>query len=83
VTLDAETLDLRRVENRHSSFGLGVHRCLGSHLARMEVRLVLDEFHRRIPEYELAPGTDLFRVPFWEGLEALPVVFPTGGRAAS
>jgi cytochrome P450 len=40
----------------HFSFGAGVHRCLGSHLARRELRLVLEEFHNRIPDYELAPG---------------------------
>jgi cytochrome P450 len=77
---DAQRLDLCRSENRHASFGLGIHRCLGSHLARMEVRLVLDEFHRRIPEYELGAGADLFKVPFFEGVDRLPVVFPPGGR---
>lgn len=76
---DAEEIDLCRANNRHASFGLGVHRCVGSHLARMEVRLVLDEFHRRIPDYELAPGNDLFKVPFYEGLERLDIVFPAGG----
>jgi cytochrome P450 len=70
-------VDLSRPDNRHATFGLGVHRCLGSHLARIEVRLVIDEFHRRIPDYELAPDTDLFRVPFFEGFERLPIVFPT------
>jgi cytochrome P450 len=80
---NAENIDLCRAENRHSSFGLGIHRCLGSHLARMEVRLVMDEFHRRIPDYELAPGVDLFRVPFFEGVESLPIVFPRGGIGGS
>jgi cytochrome P450 len=41
---------------RHFAFGGGVHRCLGSHLARMEMRLMLEEWHRRIHRYELAPG---------------------------
>ncbi|MGD9793249.1 MAG: cytochrome P450 [Acidimicrobiia bacterium] len=77
---NAETIDLHRAENRHSSFGLGIHRCLGSHLARMEVRLVMEEFHRRIPHYALAEGTELFKVPFFEGLDSLPIVFPAGGR---
>jgi cytochrome P450 len=62
----AEQVDLTRRGNRHASFGLGPHRCLGSHLARLEVRLVLEEFHRRIPHYEVAPSADLFRVPFFE-----------------
>jgi cytochrome P450 len=49
-------LDITRDANRHFAFGAGVHRCLGSHLARMELRLVLEEFLQRVPEFELAPG---------------------------
>jgi cytochrome P450 len=48
-----------REENRHLGFGGGVHRCLGSHLARRELRVTLREWHRRIPEYELKPGIEL------------------------
>ena len=44
-----------REANKHFVFGTGVHRCLGSHLARMELRLVLEEFLRRVPDFELAP----------------------------
>lgn len=45
---------LDRARNNHLAFGGGPHRCLGSHLARMEMRVGLEEWHRRIPEYELA-----------------------------
>jgi cytochrome P450 len=79
---DADEIDFRRQE-RHLAFGSGPHRCLGSHLARMEMREVLAEWHRRIPEYELAPGT-IPRVAWPTGLvgiDCLPLVFaPGGGR---
>jgi len=42
--------------HRHWGFGGGPHRCLGAHLARMELNLVIDEWLRRIPEFELEPG---------------------------
>jgi len=42
--------------HRHWSFGGGAHRCLGSHLARMELSIVITEWLRHIPEFELAPG---------------------------
>ncbi|HVV22940.1 MAG TPA: cytochrome P450 [Pseudonocardiaceae bacterium] len=43
-----------RQVNRHAAFGLGIHRCIGSHLARMELRVALDVWLRRIPEFTLA-----------------------------
>jgi hypothetical protein len=70
-------LDFRRTENPHASFGLGVHRCLGSHLARLEMRIVYEEWHRRIPEYQIAAGTQP-RVKWPRGtlgLEALHLAF--------
>ena len=50
---DPEELNLQRHPNRHLSFGSGAHRCIGSHLARIELSLALEELHRRIPDYEL------------------------------
>jgi cytochrome P450 len=46
-----------RLENRHAAFGLGIHRCLGSNLARLELRVALEEFLAAIPEFELADPT--------------------------
>ena len=45
---------LDRSPNRHAAFGLGVHRCAGSHLARMELRVALEEWLAAFPEFELA-----------------------------
>ncbi|HYB47410.1 MAG TPA: cytochrome P450 [Streptosporangiaceae bacterium] len=42
-----------REVNRHAAFGLGIHRCLGSHLARMELRVALQAWLERIPEFTL------------------------------
>jgi cytochrome P450 len=53
-----DLIDFDRKENRHLAFGAGPHRCLGSHLARIELRVALQEFHQRIPPYRLAPGQD-------------------------
>ena len=61
ANLDPETFEapmevrFDREVNRHLAFGGGVHRCLGSHLARRELRIALREWHRRIPDYALAP----------------------------
>ena len=51
--------DLERSPNPHIAFASGFHRCLGSHLARLEMRSALDEWHRRIPDYEIEPGHEL------------------------
>jgi cytochrome P450 len=51
---DAKTVDFDREDVRHISFGAGPHRCLGSHLARQELVVLLEEWHKQIPDYELA-----------------------------
>jgi cytochrome P450 len=56
---DPLTVDLDRNPNKHATFALGFHRCLGSHLARLELRVALDQFHRRIPRYRIKPGAEL------------------------
>jgi len=56
---DGDAVRLDRDANRHLAFGGGVHRCLGSHLARLELRVALREWHRRIPDYALADGHKL------------------------
>jgi cytochrome P450 len=56
---NAGELIFDRGTNRHLAFGGGIHRCLGSHLARLELRVALREWHARIPDYRIAPGTEL------------------------
>jgi cytochrome P450 len=55
----ANEVVLEREENRHATFGLGIHRCIGSNLARMELRVAIEEWLRRIPQFELAAGAEL------------------------
>jgi cytochrome P450 len=56
---DPLTVDFGRTPNPHIAFASGFHRCLGSHLARMEMHVALEVWHQRIPDYEIAPGSDL------------------------
>lgn len=53
---DSDVVDFDRAKNKHLSFGGGTHRCLGSHLARLELRVVLEEWHRCVPDYRLEEG---------------------------
>lgn len=79
---DPDAIDFQRQE-LSLAFGVGPHRCLGSHLARMEMRVALEEWHRRIPDYALAPGAaPRVRWPAGVvGFDSLPLVFQPGGGA--
>jgi cytochrome P450 len=74
---NADEVVLDRAHNRHVAFGSGIHRCAGSNLARMELRVALEEWLRRIPEFRVAEGEEVT----WAGGQVrgprvLPVVFP-------
>ena len=74
---DADRVILDRELNRHVAFGSGIHRCAGSNLARMELRVALEEWLARIPVFALADGAEVT----WAGGQVrgprqLPVVFP-------
>ena len=56
---DAATVQIDRSENNHIAFGSGPHRCLGSNLARRELRIALEEWHRAIPDYRLTEGVEV------------------------
>jgi cytochrome P450 len=67
---------LDRAKNRHIAFGAGIHRCAGSNLARMELRVAIEEWLRAVPEFSLEEG----RTVTWAGGQvrgprSLPVVF--------
>ena len=51
---DADKVIIDREVNRHAAFGLGIHRCLGSNLARMEMRVALEEWLARVDTFSLA-----------------------------
>jgi cytochrome P450 len=53
---DADKVIIDRKENRHAAFGLGIHRCVGSNLARLEMTVAVEELLKRIPEFGLAGG---------------------------
>jgi cytochrome P450 len=57
VFADAGVVDYERPDNKHYAFGGGPHRCLGSHFARLELRVALEEWHKRIPDYRLVSGS--------------------------
>ena len=65
---DVDSIDFERPENRHIAFGGGAHRCLGSHLARMELRVALEEWHEAVPDYSVKEGVDLL---YSQGLRAI------------
>ncbi|UPJ61512.1 cytochrome P450 [Bradyrhizobium sp. 192] len=52
---DPDTVRIDRAENPHVAFGLGIHRCIGSNLARMEMRIALEEWLKRVPDFTLDP----------------------------
>lgn len=78
-----DVFDPTRTPNRHFALGLGIHRCLGAHLVRVEARVACEEFFRRIPEWYLDPE----KKPKWipgqvAGMETVSIVFPKGGGYA-
>jgi cytochrome P450 len=71
---DGDTVRFDRDPNRHMAFGGGIHRCLGSHLARQELRVTLREWHKRYPDYSIKPGVDLAYTTGIRSIEHFPMV---------
>ncbi len=71
---DADVIRWGRKGNRHIAFGAGVHRCLGSNLARLELRIALRVWHSRIPHYRVKPGTELVYTVGVRSVDSFPMV---------
>ena len=77
---DADKVVLDRKENRHAAFGLGIHRCVGSNLARMEMTVAIEEWLKRIPEFRLDPkGAVKWSQGTVRGPRQLPLLFGAAG----
>jgi cytochrome P450 len=57
VCSNPQKFDVERTEVVHTAFGVGPHRCIGEHLARLEIRVAIEEFLRAIPDFDIKPGT--------------------------
>lgn len=75
---DGDEVVFGRDANRHFAFGGGPHRCLGSHLARLELRIAMEELHRRIPDYAVPSDVELAFSPGIREVGHLPITFTPG-----
>jgi cytochrome P450 len=79
---DPTKLDITRESVLHTAFGVGPHRCIGSHLARLELRVVLEELLARLPAFSVAPGTTQeYETGVLRTMKSLHLVF--GDRASA
>lgn len=72
---DVDTVDFDRPSNKHLAFGGGAHRCLGSHLARMELRVTLEEWHAAVPDYSIKDGVELLYTQGLRSIDNLELVW--------
>ena len=71
---DADKVIIDRPDNRHAAFGFGIHRCLGEHLARMNMLVAIDVLLKRIPEFRL-DGAVVWSAGTVRGPRSLPITF--------
>jgi cytochrome P450 len=72
---DAEEVDFERERSINLAFGGGPHLCLGINLARLELRVALEEWHRRIPDYAIVDGANIAHSPGIRQADHLPLVW--------
>lgn len=78
-----EVFDLDRATNRHLAFGAGPHRCIGSNLARQNLRIALEELLRRLHDIRVADGAEIhFHNTLTRAPNSLPIAFTPGPREA-
>jgi cytochrome P450 len=71
---NAKSVDFDRPDTGHLTFAAGPHRCAGAHLARAELRIALEEWHKRIPHYEIADRTKVKKRGGGQiGVDSLPL----------
>ncbi len=76
-----DRFDAWRDPNRHLSFGLGTHFCLGASLARLEARVAWEEILARLPDFRVSGPTERLPSSIFRGLLRLPVEFRPGPRS--
>jgi len=73
---EADKVVIERTNNRHAAFGLGIHRCVGSNLARLEITIAIEEWLKRIPEFRLDPSLPVkWSEGTVRGPRQLPILF--------
>jgi cholest-4-en-3-one 26-monooxygenase len=80
VFTQADTFDIQRddIKNEHRAFGIGEHFCLGSHLARLELRVIFDEIVKRIHNPRLDGEVRWMRSNLISGVKSMPIAFDAG-----
>jgi cytochrome P450 len=79
---DPDTNDLTRVPNRHLAFGIGIHRCLGMHLAKLQLRILFEEVFTRLPDFVVTEASVRRKEGLVRNVASLPVTFTPGTRRA-
>jgi cytochrome P450 len=75
------TFDIGRTPNEHIAFGYGEHFCLGANLARLQLKVMIEELTRRLPDIELAGSIQRLRSNLVAGIKHMPVRFASRLRA--